>query len=466
MKGNCGAVTELVDVISLIACGFVTVVKVIVPRVYHTEMNVIVNSAINDWKTVNNKRYRLIMLKYAYIGRVVFIVQMIGAYAAGFPLIISKLPFIMVLWSNDRNDSASMHTVPIGPSCWVSSDISMFHYIFYYIFQSIQLLVVCTAYIGADTYFFGIAMHVCGQFALLSHSLDNIYSNGDIVIQKHELSLFIKRHKHLLLLANNFEETYNLIILSQVAIDTLLICISGIVLLMTMHTRDLVVIVGLIIRIYLVKGADPHVSAKHNQSVLYYAICNENYEIINYLLEHGAGVNYYDDDYAYVELLVSYGADVHHNGLAVKTAVVKGDLETIQFFIDYNFDVNTRNAHFYDKDRKAPLNFAIDEKSIDIIEFLLINGADIWEKYTEEKIIRSNDDTHMVFFVGKHVRRMKILKDYAGDLEHIKLNASENKLPKLLPYYDDDKDDSSKNDDDDDEDDGEINKLNYFNLNN
>ncbi|CAD6211169.1 GSCOCT00013812001.3-RA-CDS, partial [Cotesia congregata] len=252
MKGNCGAVTELVDVISLIACGFVTIVKVIVPRVYHTEMNVIVSSAINDWITLNNKRYRVIMLKYAYIGRVVFIVQMIGAYAAGFPLIISKLPFIMVLWSNDRNDSAPMYTVPIGPSCWVSSDISMFHYILYYIFQSIQLLVVCTAYIGADTYFFGIAMHVCGQFALLSHSLDNVYSNGDIVIQKHELSLFIKRHKHLLLLANNFEETYNLIILSQVAIDTLLICISGIVLLMTMHTRDLVVIVGLIIRIYLV----------------------------------------------------------------------------------------------------------------------------------------------------------------------------------------------------------------------
>ncbi|XP_074107991.1 odorant receptor 13a-like [Cotesia typhae] len=251
-KGNCGTVTELVDVISVTSCGFVTVIKVIIPRVYHAEMNVIVNSVINDWNTVNNKRYRLIMLKYAYIGRVVFIVQMIGAYAAEFPLIIYKLPFIMSLWSNDQNDSAPIYTFPIGPSCWVSSDISMIYYILYYICLSIQLTIACTAYFGVDTYFFGIAIHVCGQFTLLSHSLDHVYSNGDVVIQKYEFSLFIKRHKHLLLLANNFEKTYNLIILSQVAIDTLLICISGIVLLMTMHTRDLVVIIGLIIRINIV----------------------------------------------------------------------------------------------------------------------------------------------------------------------------------------------------------------------
>nr|WGO81779.1 olfactory receptor 104 [Microplitis mediator] len=251
VEGNCGEITDVVDVLSLIACGVVTVVKVIIPRIYYNKMYVIVSTAINDWKTVNNEKARRTMLRYAYIGRVVFIVQIIGAYAAGFQLIVSRLPFIMN-WNNDRNYSTPMYTVPIGPSCWISSEISSFHYTAYYTFQCIQLFVVCTAYIGADTYFFGIAMHVCGQFELLSNSLTNIYSDGQISNQKQNFSKFVERHKHLLCLANNFEETYNLIILSQVGIDALLICISGIVLLMTLHTEDLFIIIGLIIRIYLV----------------------------------------------------------------------------------------------------------------------------------------------------------------------------------------------------------------------
>lgn len=226
VKGNCGKITDVVDVLSLIACGVVTVIKVIIPRIYYNKMYVIVSTAINDWKTVNNEKARQTMLRYAYIGRVVFIVQIIGAYATGFQLIVSRLPFMME-WNNDRNYSTPLYTVPIGPSCWISSDISSYHYTVYYTFQCIQLFVVCTAYIGADTYFFGIAMHVCGQFELLSNSLTNIYSDGKISNQKQNFSKFVERHKHLLLLANNFEETYNLIILSQVAIDALLICISG-----------------------------------------------------------------------------------------------------------------------------------------------------------------------------------------------------------------------------------------------
>ncbi|XP_057323637.1 odorant receptor 13a-like [Microplitis mediator] len=251
VKGNCGKITDVVDVLTLIACGVLTVVKVIIPRIYYNKMYVIVSTAINDWKTVNNEKARRTMLRYAYIGRVVFIVQIIGAYAVGFQLIVLGLPF-KTEWNNDRNYSTPVYTVPIGPSCWISSDISSFQYTVYYISQCIQLFVVCTAYNGADTYFFGIAMHVCGQFELLSNSLTNIYSDGKISNQKQNFFKFVERHKHLLFLANNFEETYNLIILSQVGIDALLICISGIVLLTTLHNEDLFLIIGLIIRISLV----------------------------------------------------------------------------------------------------------------------------------------------------------------------------------------------------------------------
>ncbi|KAK0164888.1 hypothetical protein PV328_003455 [Microctonus aethiopoides] len=227
IKGNCGDVTELVDVLSLITCGILTATKVIILKIYEHNVYVIVNSAVEDWTKVMDKKSRRIMFKYAKIGRTVFIIQMIGAYAAGFPLIFARLPFITALWDDRTNTNMIIRQVPIGPSCWISPDLSAYNYAICYIVQSIQLFIVCTGYIGSDTYFFGIAMHVCGQFELLHMRIENLDKIKDNVSQRREIIKFSKRHKHLLTLADNFEQTFNIIILAQVGADTILICISG-----------------------------------------------------------------------------------------------------------------------------------------------------------------------------------------------------------------------------------------------
>ncbi|KAK0081045.1 hypothetical protein PV325_012901 [Microctonus aethiopoides] len=252
IKGNCGDVTELVDVLSLITCGILTATKVIILKIYEHNVYVIVNSAVEDWTKVMDKKSRRIMFKYAKIGRTVFIIQMIGAYAAGFPLIFARLPFITALWDDRTNTNMIIRQVPIGPSCWISPDLSAYNYAICYIVQSIQLFIVCTGYIGSDTYFFGIAMHVCGQFELLHMRIENLDKIKDNVSQRREIIKFSKRHKHLLTLADNFEQTFNIIILAQVGADTILICISGIVLLISLQSPNFIIISGLVIRIYLV----------------------------------------------------------------------------------------------------------------------------------------------------------------------------------------------------------------------
>lgn len=239
VKGNCGKITDIVDVLSVITCGILTVMKVTIPRIYQYNMRLIVNSAIEDWSKVNDKKLRKIMLRYAYMGRIVFIIQMIGAYTTAIPLIFSRLPFITALWT-DQNDNATFNQVPIGPSCWVSSDITTYNYVAYYIFQSVQLFIVCTGYIGSDTYFFGFGMHICGQTQLLYVSLEHLYSRGNSIKQKQKLNQFVKRHKHLLMLANYFEQTYKTIILAQVIADTLLACISGKSIVYTMYISNIV----------------------------------------------------------------------------------------------------------------------------------------------------------------------------------------------------------------------------------
>ncbi|KAK0182963.1 hypothetical protein PV327_001042 [Microctonus hyperodae] len=251
IKGNCGAVTELVDVLTLITCGILTAAKVIILKIYEHNVYIIVSSAVEDWTNVTDEKSRRAMLKYAKIGRTVFIIQMIGAYTAGFLLIFTRLTFITALWSDPTNSSI-IRQVPIGPSCWLSSDLSAYNYAICYIIQSIQLFVVCTGYNGSDTYFFGIAMHVCGQFESLHMSIENFDKIKDNVNRRHEIIKFSKRHKHLLVLADNFEQTYNIIIFVQVGADTILICISGIVLLISLQARNFMIVSELVIRTYLV----------------------------------------------------------------------------------------------------------------------------------------------------------------------------------------------------------------------
>nr|WHS04440.1 odorant receptor 37 [Psyttalia incisi] len=250
-KGNCGSVTDNVDALSLVFCGFLAVMKVAVLRIHQKKMWVVVDSAINDWSTVVSGESYRVMMKYAGIGRFVFLVQMCGAYAAGFPLIFLKLPLINKLL-NDPMGNATFREVPMGPRCWISEDVSTFQYVGEYILQSVQLFIVCTAYIGCDTYFFGIAMHVCGQFEVMIMNIKHLNDSKDNLRLRQRMSNFVRRHNHLLELACNFEETYNVIILAQVGVDIMLICISGIALLMSLDTGDVVIIAGLIIRIYLV----------------------------------------------------------------------------------------------------------------------------------------------------------------------------------------------------------------------
>nr|AZQ24901.1 odorant receptor [Aphidius gifuensis] len=266
IKGNCGAITEFVDALSLIICGLTSVIKVVIPRINYKKMSAIIQSAVNDWQKIDHhdKSHFKTMQYFSNIGRVVFIIQMSGAYIVGFPLIVMKLPFVVNYFHLNKDESlllinktilttsSNVGQVPIGPTCWIPTNMSPSIYFLYFISQSIQLFIVCSAYIGSDTYFFGIGLHIWGQLRILNNSLDKFNKADTVSKEKILLRKFIKRHDHLLKLIKYFEDIYSYIILAQVGTDVLLTCISGIVLLMTVQYGDPIVIGGLVIRIYLV----------------------------------------------------------------------------------------------------------------------------------------------------------------------------------------------------------------------
>nr|QNL15082.1 olfactory receptor 138 [Aulacocentrum confusum] len=120
-----------------------------------------------DWSNVTHKKHHEIMLKYAYMGRIVFIIQMVGSYITIIPLIFGNLPNISLVINEENNTDIMYRNILVGPNCWVSPFMSTTIYLLYYSLLTADIIILCAAYNGGDVYIFGIAMHLCGQFQLL-----------------------------------------------------------------------------------------------------------------------------------------------------------------------------------------------------------------------------------------------------------------------------------------------------------
>ncbi|KAK0086192.1 hypothetical protein PV325_003615 [Microctonus aethiopoides] len=248
-NGNCANILDTITVLIWFGCAMMTAVKVIFLTVYQYKMYPIINSAVDDWSTTFDEKSRSIMLKYALISRRVFIIQMTGSYFALFINLFIKLPFIISFWNDRFNPNVTVEGVPPWPSCWAPADLTFHYYIFLFLVQSGVLLVIGTVYNGCDNFFFGIAMHLSGQFVVLQKSLEHLNEINKAVQCTDRLKYFVKRHAHLLRLANNFEDTYNLVILIHVGTSAVLICSSGVAMLISLQSLDLVEITDIMCRI-------------------------------------------------------------------------------------------------------------------------------------------------------------------------------------------------------------------------
>ncbi|KAK0086194.1 hypothetical protein PV325_003617 [Microctonus aethiopoides] len=252
-KGNCDAIIDFVDGISLISVSTLSVFKFIPLHLNQGSMFLIVHSAIEDWKNIEGKKLRGIMLKYAYKGRLVFIVQMCGSYMTILPLIFGNFPnpSVNTHEKSVNNMTSLFRNIPIGPNCWFSSSASGNVYLAFYFLVILHLVILCTGYIGIDVYIFGIAMHVCGQFELLCHRLVNLDGDENYYDLREKIHEITERHCHLLMLANEFEKTFNLIILLQVGVNGFIICFSGILLIWGLQSGNAELIIASMIRIYI-----------------------------------------------------------------------------------------------------------------------------------------------------------------------------------------------------------------------
>ncbi|XP_063992604.1 odorant receptor 43a-like [Diachasmimorpha longicaudata] len=247
--GYCGRILDLVEIITILSLSNISVLKLLVPWRYSSKMHFVLNSMVEDWAKVYNRRSHDTMMKYAYKGRTVCVLQLFITAFLILRNILHKLPATVAITSG--NVTALSRIVPYGPACWVSPTMSVHYYNAYYSLICIHWLSASLAYIGTDIYLFGLGMHMCGQFELLAGDLETISGDESVEEQHQKISKFIRRHNHLLNVAESIEEVFNIPVLVEVINNTVIISISGIILLWAYKLRSRAMAIPKLIRIYL-----------------------------------------------------------------------------------------------------------------------------------------------------------------------------------------------------------------------
>ena len=127
----------------------------------------------------------------------------------------------------------------------------------------------------------------------------------------------------------------------------------------------------------LINGADVNIQNEDGDTLLHYAINDENYEIVKLLLEHSANVNakdYYGDtplhntnNYEIAKLLIEYGANVNAKNEFGSTPLHDvSDYNTTKLLIDNGADMNVKNKY-----GDIPLHLAIRHEQDYYIRLLL-----------------------------------------------------------------------------------------------
>ncbi len=157
------------------------------------------------------------------------------------------------------------------------------------------------------------------------------------------------------------------------------------------------------------------------QTALILAIRNRNYDMMQFLLENGANVNGY---YSYKNHFISYMeriTDAH------------GEIELLQFFINWGADVNCASDR-KDGRKRYPIDNSTERHAWDnedsvITQFLIDHGA-----YTENK--DSDGRTPFLRVVGgRKIKLMNVLADGGADI-NAKDNRGQNALQIALDMND------------------------------
>ncbi|XP_018310965.1 odorant receptor 85b-like [Mycetomoellerius zeteki] len=226
-----------IDTYVVASSAMLGIVKLTMLQIQRSTLSINLCSAIQDWCDIKDARSREIMIQYARTARIISLSLFYCGFVSLTFYLLRLLPFI--------NATADGRTFVLPMTCLFES-VSNLQYVLITFYQVIQLFVTYAGNCCTEGIFVGITMHLCGQFELLMndfHQIDHKYKRkGSSIIEE-----FVVRHRKLLKLTETVEDSYSIIILTQIFTSAILICITGFGLIVSWHIHDIVMTVKSIV---------------------------------------------------------------------------------------------------------------------------------------------------------------------------------------------------------------------------
>jgi len=228
MIRRCNGHEDAMDAFLVGTSSIISMIKLLMHRVYWKQKSVLVKSVIHDWTYEKNAHSRDIMLKYARIGRIgssIFFYFCCASVASR--IFIITFSNINLPWTSGKQifNVTYEKKMILSAYCVFGKYTSSFAYCAIEVLQFVQLVVNTISQCGNDGLFFDLTMHMCGQFAILQMNFNAL--GCDEFPCRSKLDVLLKRHYHLICLSHYLERAFTLVILAQVLMSVLVLCIEG-----------------------------------------------------------------------------------------------------------------------------------------------------------------------------------------------------------------------------------------------
>ncbi|XP_067210043.1 odorant receptor 10-like isoform X2 [Linepithema humile] len=169
-----------------------------------------------------------------------------SAITVAFTTSVGLIMTPVIEYSNNGQVNASTNKpiakYPVPSDCtWGQLDVSTGMYLLLFVVQCIQITIGSSAYVGNDSLFLTITLHVCGQMELLGIEFRKFAVETKNI--KMDLLKLTTRHCYLLSHAQQLADAISVILLTQLFCSSILICIIGFQFILALKVVDVVMII-------------------------------------------------------------------------------------------------------------------------------------------------------------------------------------------------------------------------------
>lgn len=228
MIRHCNGQEDAMDALLLGSSSLISMVKLLLHRVYWRQKLILVESVVHDWTYVKNSPSRDLMLKYSRIGKrgstIFFYFGVASVVSFVSSVLFADVEFPWVSETQSFNETHERKLM-LAAYCVFGKYTSVLAYCAVEALQFVQIVVNGISQCGNDGFFFDLTMHMCGQFAILRMNFTEL--GCEALSYRSKLNVLLKRHYYLIYLSHCLERSFTMIILAQLLMSLFVLCVEG-----------------------------------------------------------------------------------------------------------------------------------------------------------------------------------------------------------------------------------------------